>query len=431
MEKKLNTDVDSLGPCTYDSPLKIPNFIEDSQRIIFHAEKMHLEEALSMANGDVDSFECAGPRRKLFFEPSKTSVAIVTCGGLCPGLNNVIQTIVRQLWHGYGVTRIWGIPYGYEGLVPSFGHKWIALNPENVDAIHDSGGTILGSSRGNQDIAIMVDTLVAWGINILFILGGDGTLKGADAITQEIKKRGLKISVTGIPKTIDNDIGFVDRTFGFQTAVSVATTAVKGSHVEAKGSRNGVGLVKVMGRDSGFIAAYAALASNEANYVFVPEVRFSLQGVNGFLLHLKKRLERKQHAVILVAEGAGQEYFNGTKVKDASGNVLNSDIGLYLRDEIKKYCNEINFHVNIKYIDPSYLIRSVPASADDAVFCIMLGQNAVHGAMAGRTGFMVGRWNKYFTYVSLQLATSEKKKIEPNGYLWTIVKGAIGQPDFY
>lgn len=420
----------TLGDCRYPSPLSVPQFIDDEQQVLLHVEKEHIKDALCNENGEVDSFQNAGPRRNIYFNTKGLQAAIVTCGGLCPGINNVIQSVVRTLWHGYGVTNVWGIPYGYEGLNPAFGHEWTALTPDMVDDIHDNGGSILGSSRGDQDPGVMVDTLVKNNISILFTIGGDGTLKGGMAIDDEIRKRGLKIAVAGIPKTIDNDISFCDRTFGFETAVSMATSVVKSAHVEAKGYRNGVGLVRVMGRDSGFIAAYAALASNEANYCLIPEVKFKLHGAGGLLEHLHARLERKKHAVILVAEGAGQEFFQGDRVKDASGNVLNADIGPYLRDEIKAYCKSKNFTVNLKYMDPSYYIRSVAASADDAVFCIMLAQNAVHGAMAGKTGFMVGRLNNYFTFIPIKLAVGQRKKIDPCGYLWTIVKGATGQPDF-
>jgi 6-phosphofructokinase 1 len=430
MEKEFNAEVETLGPCNYDSPLTIPQFIDDSRRVRRQVEMGIPTEKSISADGSEDSFEQAGPRRRIYFDPSVIRVAIVTCGGLCPGLNNVIQSIVRMLWHGYGVRKIWGVPFGYEGLNPDFGHRWSTLNPEIVDTIHTIGGTILGSSRGNQDVRTMVDSLVEWNISILFTLGGDGTLAGAGAIQEEIKRRGLRIAVAGIPKTIDNDIVHVDRTFGFETAVAEATEAVKAAHVEAKGSRNGIGLVKVMGRDSGFIAAYATLASNEANYCFVPEIRFAIDGPNGFLTHLEKRLDRKKHAVILVAEGAGQEFFRGQREKDASGNLLNQDIGTYLRDEIRQHFKRQNIHLNLKYIDPSYIIRSVIASASDAVFCIMLAQNVVHAAMAGKTGFLVGRCNQVFTTIPLRLVTGRRKRIDPLGHLWTIVQSATGQPDF-
>ncbi len=419
-----NTTVFNLGECTFDSPLQTPLFIDDSSRVLVDVQ---------YNPGQVEApptFENAGPRRKIYFNPKKTTAAIVTCGGLCPGLNNVIQSIVRMLYSQYGVSRILGIRYGYEGLIPDFGHEFMDLNLETVDDIDEKGGTILGSSRGNQDVGRMVDTLVKNKISILFAIGGDGTLRGADAIFEEVKKRGLKIAIVGVPKTIDNDIVFVYRTFGFTTAVSHAHSALLGAHAEAAGAKNGVGLVKVMGRDSGFIAAYAALASSQVNYVFLPEVPIRLHGPGGFFNHLKERLIRKKHAVILVAEGAGQEYFNTAKETDASGNVKHGDIGIYLRDEIKKHYDAEKFPVTIKYIDPSYLIRSHPPSAEDAVFCIMLAQNAVHAAMAGKSGMLVGFWNSYFTFVPLSSIINRRKKVEKKGYLWSMVKESTGQPDF-
>ncbi len=423
-----DTMVANLGECRVDSPLPVRRFIDEGARVIVDVEYGRVETSFR-EHGEAPSFENAGPRRKIFFNPSDAKAAIVTCGGLCPGLNNVIRALVMELYYQYGVKTIYGVPYGYEGLIPSYGHGFIELVPDMVDEIHANGGTMLGSSRGNQSVPAMVDTLEKNGISMLFTIGGDGTLRGAKSICDEISRRGLSIAVVGVPKTIDNDISFVDRTFGFATAVAEATKVLGSAHEEARGARNGIGLVRVMGRDSGFIAAYTALASNVVNYVLLPEVPFRLRGEGGLLDHLHRRLKAKKHAVILVAEGAGQEYFEGEKMRDASGNVKHGDIGVLLRDEIGSHFKKMDFHINIKYIDPSYIIRSIPASPDDAVYCIMLAQNAVHGAMAGKTGMLVGRWNNYFTFIPLQLAVQKRKKVEPDGYLWSIVKGATGQPD--
>ncbi len=429
MTNAIDTTIFTLGPCMYDSPLKIPKFIEESERVILDVEYGRIESSFKK-RGFAASFENAGPRRRIFFDPGKTRAAIVTCGGLCPGINNVIQSLVRQLYYQYGVKSILGVRYGYEGLIPRYGHGFLDLTPDSVEGLNQKGGTILGSSRGNQSVPEMVDTLAANNISILFTIGGDGTLRGACEIDTEARRRSLPIAVVGIPKTIDNDISFVDRTFGFETAVTAATQVLIAAHEEARGARNGIGLVKVMGRDSGFIAAYTALASNEANYVLIPEVKFNLRGSGGLFEHLHERLRRKHHAVILVAEGAGQELFPDTGERDASGNKKFGDIGVLLRDEINRYFKELDFHINLKYIDPSYIIRSIPAGADDAVFCIMLAQNAVHGAMAGKSGCLVGRWNSYFTFIPMSLAVQQRKKVEPDGYLWSIVKEATGQPDF-
>ena len=301
-----------------------------------------------------------------------------------------------SLFHHYGVQTVFGFMYGYEGLSPRYRHTPMELTPKSVARIHEQGGTILGSSRGPQDVSEMVDTLERMNVGILFTIGGDGTLRGAQAIAEEVGRRGLKIAVIGVPKTIDNDISCVQRSFGFETAVTEAGQAIVSAHTEATGARNGVGLVKLMGRESGFIAAFAALAYNDVNYCLVPEVSFTLEG---FLKVLEERLERKGHAVIVVGEGAGQDLLQATQERDASGNVRFGDIGLFLRDRIIAHFKGLKQELNLKYIDPSYTIRSVPANAHDSAFCLLLGHNAVHAGMSGRTGMLVGDWGGEFTHV--------------------------------
>jgi 6-phosphofructokinase 1 len=270
----------------------------------------------------------------------------------------------------------------------------------------------------------MVDTLERMNICLLFTIGGDGTLRGAQAIAEEIKRRKLKIGVIGVPKTIDNDISFVDRSFGFETAISEAQRAIYAAHTEAQGARNGIGLVKLMGRDSGWIAAYGALVSGDVNFCLIPEIRFRLEP---FFEALRNRLETRQHAVVAVAEGAGQDLLQKTSERDASGNVRYGDIGIYLRDAIKDHFEKSGMDFTLKYIDPSYIIRSVPANAHDSAFCLLLGQNAVHAGMAGRTNMVVGYWKREFTHVPIKLAVSKRKCIDPEGRLWSYVLAATGQ----
>jgi 6-phosphofructokinase 1 len=369
--------------------------------------------------------ELAGPRERIFFDPATIACGIVTCGGLCPGINDVIRAVVLSLNHHYGIGKVYGFRYGYEGLVKSHGHTPLDLTLEAVSHIGELGGTILASSRGPQDPARMVDTLEELGIGILFAIGGDGTLKGAAAIAGEAARRGKAISVIGIPKTIDNDISFVQTTFGFETAVSEAQRAIYAAHTEATGACNGVGLVKLMGRDSGFIAAYSALVDSQVNFCLVPEVPFTLAGL---LASLKERLQQRGHAVIAVAEGAGQELLQAAEGRDASGNVKLGDIGTFLRDAIKEHFAQSGQELNLKYIDPSYIIRSQPANPHDSVLCLLLGHNAVHAGMAGRTNMVVGFWNHQFTHVPIVLATSARKKIDPEGRLWSSVLASTGQP---
>jgi 6-phosphofructokinase 1 len=425
-----------LGKCNVESPLKhnrkedspVYKFVSDEEKIVYDTS---LENFIKCReSGDLPvSFEKAGPRENLFFEPAKTKVAVVTCGGLCPGLNNVIRSLVNELHYRYGITRIIGIKYGYEGLVSSYNHPVVELSASMVSNIHLVGGSILGSSRGNQDVEKIVDTLEIMNINILFCIGGDGTLRGAHDIYKEIDKRKLKIGVAGIPKTIDNDIDLIQKSFGFETAFSVARDIIRNAHNEAAGAYNGIALIKVMGRDSGFIAASAALAVQEVNFVLVPECQFDLYGTRGFLKVLRKRLEDRKHAVIVVAEGAGQDLFEKSdKEKDASGNIKHKDIGIYLRDKIVEEFKNKNFPHSIRYIDPSYIIRSTPANANDSKFCNLLAQNAVHAALAGKTDFVVGFWNNQFTLMPIPMVTSKRKKIDVEGELWWNVLEATGQP---
>jgi 6-phosphofructokinase 1 len=416
--------IQNLGECTIKSPMKEMRFTEDSKHILFHSELNAIQSYLE--KGSIPpSFEAAGPREKVFFDPADLSCGIVTCGGLCPGINDVIRSIVLSLHHHYGVSNIYGFPYGYQGLNPEYGHSPVQLTPKLVNLISEMGGTILASSRGMQDASLMVDTLERMKIGILFCIGGDGTQRGAMAINEEAKKRKLKLSVIGIPKTIDNDISFVQKTFGFETAVSEAKRATYSAHVEALGAPNGIGLVKLMGRDSGFIAAYSVLVDNQVNFCLVPEVPFSMEV---FLAALRERIERRKHAVIVVAEGAGQDLLASTGEHDASGNVKLVDIGIYLRDAIKEHFKSIGMEVNLKYIDPSYSIRSQPANPHDSAFCLLMGHNAVHAGMAGRTGMIVGYWNNLFTHLPISLAVSERKKIDPLGWMWNSVLASTGQP---
>jgi len=423
---KSNNDflVSKLGECRIPSTMSCVRFVNDEARVLYHSDFSEVEA--SWKQGTVPpSFEMAGPRDKIYFDPSKLKCGIVTCGGICPGLNDVIRAIVLSLFHHYGVETVFGFRFGYEGLSPRHRHKPMELNLDVVADIHQSGGTILGSSRGPQDTSEMVDTLERMNIGILFAIGGDGTLRGVQAITDEIRQRGLKIGVIGIPKTIDNDISYMQKSFGFETAVGESRGAIYGAHVEALGARNGIGLVKLMGRNSGFIAANATLAFSEVNFCLVPEVPFAL---SGFLESLRKRLETRGHGVIVVAEGAGQDLMGDTEERDASGNKRLHDIGLFLKDEIRAYFEKLEIPITLKYIDPSYIIRSMPANPHDSVFCLLLGHNAVHAGMAGRTNTVVGYWNGEHTHVPVPLAVSMRKQIDPDGRLWSSVLASTGQP---
>jgi len=403
-------------------------FVDNDDRVLYDATLEQFKHCQETGETPI-SFEKAGPRKHLYFEPSNTRAAIVTCGGLCPGLNDVIRSVVNELFYRYKVDKIIGVQYGFEGFISKYNHPFIELTPQKVDTIHLFGGTILGSSRGLQDVGEIVDKLVEQKIDILFCIGGDGTLRGTHAIYEEITRRDLNISVAGIPKTIDNDINLIDKSFGFETAFSIANEIIGYAHNEAKGAYNGIAIMKLMGRNSGFIAAYAALSTQEANFVLIPEMDFDMDGPKGFLVALRKRLEDRHHALIVVAEGAGQMFFEDKTIDtDASGNIKNKDIGLYLKEKITAEFQADNFPFSLKYIDPSYIIRSAPANANDSKFCGLLAHNAVHAAMAGKTDFVVGHWNHLFTLLPIPSAVSRQKRIEMDSELWWNVLETTGQP---
>ncbi len=444
MQVQLDNDllvIQRLGPAKINSPLlgftvygpaeatPWDSFTDDDQRVLVEVSPDRVREALNQGR-EPASFEEAGARRSIYFDPSKVRAGILTAGGLCPGLNDVIRALVMTMFYRYGVRNISGIKYGYQGLVPEFGHALVPLDARGVSNINEFGGTILGSSRGSAPTEELVDSLERLNINILFCIGGDGTLKGAHAIAEEAAHRGLKLAVVGVPKTIDNDISMVARSFGFETAVAVASNVIRNAHTEAIGAPYGVGLVRLMGRDSGFMAATAGLAQGDANDVLIPEVDFDLEGPGGLLAHLEKRLDARGHAVIVVAEGAGQKFFQAdSQVIDASGNVKHSDIGSFLADSIKAYYKARGKELNLKYIDPSYIIRSTPANASDQIYCNFLGQKAVHAAMAGKTDLLIGQWNDHFVHVPIALAIQQRKKIDPQGVLWNSVLEGTGQPN--
>ena len=375
-------------------------------------------------------FELAGARTKLFFDPKRTRAGIVTCGGLCPGLNDVIRSIFLELYHAYGVKEVLGFRGGYQGLEPVRGGEPIVLTKEFVDNIHKEGGTVLGTSRGPVDISRAVDDLIRRRIDILFTIGGDGTQRGGNELFQEAKRRGHALAVVGIPKTVDNDVAFVTRTFGYLTAVQEASKVLDRAHTEARSVHNGIALVKLMGRHAGFIAAGATVASQDVNFTLVPEVPFKLEGKRGFLAALQERILKRAHAVVVVAEGAGQDLLEtGPAERDASGNVKLKDIGLLLRERIEAHFKTEKIPAVMRYFDPSYLIRSSPANAEDSILCDLFARHAVHAAMAGKTGLVIGYLHDRFIHVPIEMLASRKKSMDPGGFAWSAVLAVTGQPE--
>lgn len=414
--------ITTLGEARFRSPL---NYSVNDQ--------LQIPASIKITPGEKQEgnlmFEMAGPRSRLFFDPRVTKAAIVTCGGLCPGMNNVIRSLFLELYFIYGVREIIGFRYGYMGLDPVNGLEPIVLNPSLVDDIHTEGGTLLGTSRGPVNIQAAVDNLINLKVNILFTIGGDGTQKGGFELFEEAQKRRYPLAVVGIPKTIDNDISFVSRTFGYLTAVEESCRVISAAHVEAKSVQYGISLVKLMGRNAGFIAIGATVANQDVNFVLIPEVSFALEGEKGFLQALKSRMIERKHAVIVIAEGAGQDLLTSGEVRyDASGNKILKDIGVFLREQIDKYFKAEKIPAIIRYFDPSYSIRSCPADAEDSILCDLYARNAVHAAMAGKTGLVIGYIHDTFVHVPVDMLTRKSKRVDLNGWEWRAALAATGQP---
>ena len=402
-----------------------PRFVSTRSHTI--SDDIRIPEHIEIGAESGLQFELAGPRAKLFFDPKQTRAGIVTCGGLCPGLNNVVRSLFLELHYGYGVAEVLGFRGGYGGLDPANGVDPVVITCDFVDGIHQKGGTILGSSRGPVDIGEAVENLIARGVNILFTVGGDGTQRGANDLYQEARKRGHALSVVGVPKTIDNDVEFVSRTFGFFSAVEEAARVLECAHTEARSVPGGIGLVKLMGRHAGFITAGSTVANQDVNFALIPEVPFAL---DSFLPALKQRMLIKSHALIAVAEGAGQDLLAAdSAARDASGNVRLKDIGPFLREKIETYFKAEGIPVVLRYFDPSYQVRSRPANCEDALLCDLFARHAVHAAMAGKTGVVIGFLHERFIHVPIELLATQTKRLDPASGWWRSVLATTGQPE--
>jgi 6-phosphofructokinase 1 len=432
--EKLDFTIESLGKCNIRSPITmskrkgdyIAEYVRDDEFVPM-TSYLKLGEQHRFDRSDV--LERAGPREFIYYMPEHVHAGIVTCGGLCPGLNDVIRSIVRCLWYHYRIRRITGIRYGYRGFLPQYSYPTMELNMDNVDSIHKIGGTVIGSARGGgKEVDKIVDAIEQLNLNMVFTIGGDGTQRGALDIAEELERRHLKVAMVGIPKTVDNDFSFIQRSFGFDTAVVRAVDAVASAHMEASSQPNGIGLVKVMGRESGFIAAHTAMASHEVNFVLIPEVPFDLDGPNGFLEHLEKRLERRKHAVVVVAEGALQKELIKEVKRDSGGNVIMEDVGVFLKNKINEHFKAKKIDINLKYIDPSYIIRSTVACSSDSIYCDRLGNAAVHAAMAGKTKLIIGLVNNEFVHLPIKVCVSRRNHVDPESSLWRDTLDATHQP---
>jgi len=374
----------------------------------------------------------AGPRKELHFDPKMTHAAIVTCGGLCPGLNDVVRAVVNTFHSAYGIGgKVWGVQGGFRGFWDFDNYLPVELTPKLVANIHHEGGTVLGSSRGGFDLEKILDFLESKKVSCLFVIGGDGTHRGAFRIHEGCMEKGLNVAVAGIPKTIDNDVDYIDRSFGFESAVEAAQVAILSAKTEAICNMpNGVGIVKLMGRSAGYIAAHATMASGDVDLCLVPEVPIVLKGEKGCLPHIMRRVKEQGYALIVVAEGAGEDLLGTSAETDASGNKKLPPIGTFIKSQIEEFFKEHGKVATVKYIDPSYIIRSVPANAQDSLYCMQLGQNAVHGAMAGFTGFSVGLCSNRMVFLPIpELVSTSPRSMDPHGRTWERILALTRQPN--
>jgi len=297
------------------------------------------------------SYLRAGPRKTTYHDPHQSCAAIVTCGGLCPGMNDVICSLTNTLKVTYQVPRVLGIRGGWWGFHKQENLPPMELDAAKVDGVQHVGGTMLGSSRGGFDADKVLQACVAWQVNLLFVIGGDGTHRGALAVADLAQALKIPMSVVGIPKTIDNDIGIIDRSFGFESAVAEAKVAIKSAKVEASCAPNGIGVVKLMGRDSGYIAAHSTISSHgDVDLLLIPELKidFDVDSSTNIFNHLHNTLLNKGHAVVVLSEGAGAEHLLQETTRNSKTSADGTQpklppIGIYMKKRIQDYFNQVGW----------------------------------------------------------------------------------------
>lgn len=434
----------SFKPESIQSPLVNLNSQSDPNRIIFRDNQtilQRLEKPETIGPNQTPDYEKqffikAGPRSQLQIDPNKTVAAIATCGGLCPGLNVCIYQIYRTLKYVYGVQTIYGVFDGYRGFTDD--STWIELDDQILRNKFNEPGTFLRSSRGKQDMTLIVSNLKKKSVNSVFIIGGEGSHKGALALQSEAINQQAEISVAAIPKTIDNDIPIIDQSFGHATSIDVVVKSLKGAYAEANSIDPCLGIVKNMGRDTGHITVNSALAFGKTDLILIPEAGYNLKGENGVLAFVCQLLKEKRHVVILVSEGASASMKDAeleNEGKDKSGNTKFGDIGLHLKSEIGKYCKENGGEsleeLNIKYIDPSYLQRSCEPNSFDRTMCLNISRDSVHGVMAGYSSFSTAIVAGRTVYLPLtSICSKNREYVDLLGERYQSVLQMTRQPSF-
>lgn len=330
------------------------------------------------------------------------TLGILTGGGDCPGLNAAIRAIVRKsVKEGMNIT---GIRNGWGGLV----HGEVEpLTPFSVSGILPRGGTVLGTSRTNpfksiEDTQKVLNNIKKFGLDALVAIGGEDTL----GVAAKLFEKG--ISVVGVPKTIDNDLSGTDYTFGFDTAVSIATEAIDRLHSTAE-SHNRVMVVEVMGRHAGWIATFSGLAGG-ADCILIPEKPFDIGEVCKLIEHRHKR--GKKFSILVVSEGAkpvdDNQLITVGKGVDQFGHIRLGGIGNILAEEIEK-----RTQLETRVTTLGHIQRGGTPTAHDRILATRYGIKAVELVLKKDFGKMVALQGNQIVAVELKEAVKEIKTVDP------------------
>jgi 6-phosphofructokinase 1 len=400
-------------------------------------------------NGYLDAFPRflrTGEQPEYRFDPTDVTIGILIAGGIAAGLNMVVDSIVKrhfalatQIAGGEPQSlRIYGYDGGYKGmmqskrflLAPTEGAGRRANYPAGLpiratDGQATSGGsTLVKAGRGEEltdEQAILslarehVRKIVTEGLDILYVIGGNGTLSWAARLCEALEEMqdAKPIAIVGGPKTMDNDVFFTDATFGFRTAVDVATNFVLGIHHDAR-AQDRIGLLEVFGASAGWVALHAHADSGEGDEVLIPERMPEKREdhndfLGGILDYVEKRLEDNDHAVVVVAEGAMPEWqWRDAGAKDrAFANLLSKMKQRYgpARAEAGKE------PFAISDVRTRYLVRGTPPNTYDIELCKVTGRLMVDTALAGFTGCAVHRWQNDYVLVPFRTAAERLKQV--------------------
>lgn len=478
---------------TIENPLPIEvrgDDRDEGARIVVDARRKYHDplEGITPAAWNLTMPE-AGPRRYVSYpQKNQLKVGILVSGGIAPGINAVISGIIArhhayQAWSqkinkNYAL-EILGYSEALKGLLHA-GRPAVPLDLKTVREAVNHGGSILPTARADELLDLedpkqrdgaldkVTSRLINQQIDILYIIGGDGSMRAAHAISCRARRNPInELSVIGIPKTMDNDILWVWQSFGFLSAVEFAKQAILQLHTEVM-SNPRLCVIQLFGSDSGFVVSHAALASGVCDAVLIPEVNFTLKQLSGYIRY---RLQDRPHSdkpyggIVALAETAipldWREYVSATaEVADGSEKVILTPeelraietfeshgrrvhgqtpdalrsgglrlVSQILQREIRKLGDRWSSY-RVFTNEPRHLIRSIEPSVSDVIFAQRLGTLAVDNAMAGYHDFMISQWLTEYVLVPLKLVVLGRKRVPEHGIFWKSVRASTGQPDF-